>query len=64
MMENMTDELKLTQDGEYEFNEEELLYLQKVGETLGKIDRLNEYIQSVTVTKTIDGPLKIEGTEK
>lgn len=37
-----------------EFSEEELRYLQKVGETLGKIDQFNEYIQSVSVTKIID----------
>lgn len=59
-MENMTDELKLIQDGEDEFTEEELLYLQKVGETLGKIDQFNEYIQSVSVTKIIDEPSKMD----
>lgn len=63
-MENMTDELKLTQDGEDEFTEEELRYMQKVGETLGKIDQFNEYIQSVSVTKTIDEASKINETEK
>lgn len=63
-MEKMADKLKLIQDGEEEFTEEELRYLQKVGETLGKIDQFNEYIQSVSVTKTIDEPSKMDEIEK